>query len=312
MKQKSFEFRVREIEVGWCDVVMTINGKAIPYNASYLGVEPLASMIEICAELMQESHVDGEYHTSWADEPGSLHLSFIPNGNGILHIDIFDEITKEEWHEGIPFDDFVSAIVSEGFRVLDALGLYGYHAAWADHTEFPISSFLLICRQYDMEGICYFDYTSNLAKEVEFLQQHFKRERIDSATVMDACTLYYDAWQMQCCGEPFSVGDKVSFTCIVPSHPFSIHGTIYDLQEEHHGDETHIVTGIVKRIQVEQSDTPKGKKEIDYNKISTDKRKVQCADGIIEELEDDTKVRTLWGYIVDLEKVIVKPLKEKR
>lgn len=312
MKQKAFKFRVREIVVGSCDVVMTINGKTIPYNATYMGIEPLASMIEICAELMRESHVDEEYHTSWADEPGGLHFTIIPNGNGMLHIDIYDEITKEEWHEDILFDDFVSAIVSEGLRVLNAFGLYGYRAAWAAHTELPISSFLLICRQYDMDDICYFDCTSNLAKEVEFLQQHSKRGRIDSVTVMDACTLYYNAWQMQCCGEPFSVGEKVSFTCIVPSHPFATHGTIYDIKEEHYGNETHIVTGIVKRILVEQSDTPKGEKVIDYNKIMTDKRIVQCADGTMEELEDDTMVRRLWGYIVDMENVTINPLKEKK
>lgn len=29
---------------------------------------------------------------------------------------------------------------------------------------------------------------------------------------MESCVVSYDSWQMQCCGDPFSVGDKIEWT----------------------------------------------------------------------------------------------------
>ena len=286
---------------------MTINDKIIPYYASYMGVEPLASMVGVCCEMMLETHVDGHpYHTSWADEPGGLHFTFSPEKNGLLHIDIADEITKEEWHEDVPFEAFVAAIISESFRVLNAFGLYGYRSAWADNIEFPLSRLMMICGLY-----CKENFTSNLADEGEFLKQHSITEKYDTKKHLDECTVFYDAWQMQCCGEPFSVGDEVSWTCVVPVHPGVASGRIVDFYEDHHKDFSHKIKGMVSNIVSQFSDSDKGKKKISYDSEWIYEKEITNADGWNCGRDvDETKERTIWGYIVELKDVTVKPLEE--
>lgn len=311
MEQYIFKFRVQRIEVGNCDVVMTINDKVIPYSASYLGCEPMASMIEICSEMMREVEMNGEDRIWWADEPGGLRFTFIPNKEGVLHIDIADEITKEEWHEDVLFDAFVTAIISESFRVLKAFGLYGYRNAWASDTEFPLSQLMLICELYNMEDARRIGYTSDFADEADFLKQHSFAEKYDTEKQLDECALFYDAWQMQCCGKQFSVGDKVNWTCVVPTHPEVAGGRLVDFYEDHHKDFTHKITGTVTKIISQFSDSDKGKKIISYDTEWIYEEAMDIADGWSCGRDvDDTKKRTLWGYIVELKDVTVKPLEE--
>ena len=311
MEQSTFKFRVKRIESGTCDVVMTINDKVISYSASYIGLEPLKSMIEICAEIMMELDVDGKYRTGWADEPGGLDFTFLPKGEGLLHIDIVDENTKEEWHEDVPFETFVVAIISEGFRVLNAFGLYGYRSAWASETEFPLSQLMLICGLYNREDASYLGYTSNFTDEAEFLKQHSILEKYDAEKHLDECTVYYESWQMQCCGDPFSVGDEVQWTCLVPTHPGAASGRIVDFYEDHHKDFTHKIIGTVSNIVSQFSDSDKDKKIISYESEWIYEKEIINADGWeCNKPDDDTIERTFWGYVVELKDVIIKPIEE--
>ena len=73
-----------------------------------------------------------------------------------------------------------------------------------------------------------------------------------------AVTVWVDGWQVQCCGEPFSVGSQVSWTlsrCTDPAFATAVLGD--DLasslthQEEHHGglpDDAPTTTGVVRSI----------------------------------------------------------------
>ena len=313
MEQSTFKFRVRKIEVGSCDVIMTINDKVISYYASYMGLEPLASMVGICCEMMLETHADGHpYRTAWTAEPGSLRFTFSPEKNGLLHIDIADENTKEEWHEDVPFEAFVAAIITDSFRVLNAFGLYGYRSAWADDIEFPLSLLMMICGLYSKKDAKQYDFTSNLANEAVFLKQHSLCEKFDFEKHLDECAVFYNTWQMQCCGEPFSVGDEVQWTCFVPTHPGVASGRIVDFYEDHHKDFTHKIKGTVSNIVSQFSDSDKGKKSISYDTEWIYENEVTNADGWNCGRDvDETKERTVWGYIVELKDVTVKPLEEK-
>ena len=52
-------------------------------------------------------------------------------------------------------------------------------------------------------------------------------------------TVWVDAWQMQCCGEPFGVGSRVSWTLIDADAEWAERvvgaGVAVDAAEEHHG-----------------------------------------------------------------------------
>ena len=187
MEKEIFNFHVQDLSFGWCRVVMLINGKEIHYNASYLGQNPLASFIDACEDLYNE---EGTYYVGWQAEPGILDITLDLKDNNQLHIDIIDkygDIINGEWHEIIPFEAFASAIVSEGFRVLNTYGLYGYQCSWPDHTEFPLSNLLHITAIIQKKTIGD-TYISDIAKEIEFLQQNLPKLKIEQETKIGIIT----------------------------------------------------------------------------------------------------------------------------
>ena len=69
MNNNEFRFRVQNLSYGWCRVNMLINDKEINFNASYLGPNPLASFIEICAEFLIDRDQE-KLSTIWQAHPG--------------------------------------------------------------------------------------------------------------------------------------------------------------------------------------------------------------------------------------------------
>jgi hypothetical protein len=236
--------------------------------------------------------------------------------NNVLHLNIKEtdddkqKIVTRECHETIPFNDFVTAIISESFRVLNAFGLYGYRYSWSDQTDFPLSSLLRLTGK--TKGKQFGDsYNSNFTEEIEFLQEYIAKLEFTEEKKIDECTIYYESWQLQCCGEAFAVGDCIEWTCIIPENKKNAHGIIIDLEEEHHGFATHRVTGKVVKIIAERSEFPKGKREVGYHRAQVIHTEIQKADGWESNLKDDeTTDRTFWGYIVELTDVIIKPLEK--
>ena len=147
-----FRFFVKEIAVGWCDVEMIINDKVINFDASYVGPNPLDSLIEACADL-SGPYSDGEFYVTWLKEPGSLHIALKLEDNKLLDLDIklcseeSGNDVIQEWHETIPYDIFESAVVSEGFRILKMYGLCGYHSSWSKNIDFPLSALLRLTKK---------------------------------------------------------------------------------------------------------------------------------------------------------------------
>ncbi len=128
---------------------------------------------------------------------------------------------------------------------------------------------------------------------------------------MDVCTIYYQSWQIQCCGNPFSVGDKVKWTCVKPKEKCkNAHGITINFEEDHHGQATHIITGIITKIIAERSEVAKEVKVICYDKTKIIREELQQADGWESDYDDDNDTkRFFWGYIVELKDVTLKRLK---
>lgn len=319
MNEEVFKFHIQSLAFGWCRVLMLVNDKEILFNAEYLGPNPLSSFIDACAELIEDG---GEYNVTWLYHDIVLRIEMEVDDKNMLSLDITQkdidysgeekkEIVKEEWHETIPFETFVSAVIHEGIRVLNAFGLYGYYRSWMDHAEFPLANLLRIAGKdkeiWKGDSCC-----TNIEEEIKCIQELIFSLNITKETKMDKCTIYYESWQLQCCGDPFSVGDIIEWTCVMPTEYKNAHGIILDFEEEHHGFATHSITGTVSKIIVERSESPKGKKETWYDRAETIQEEIQSANGRESINEDnDTTEYTLWGYIVELEDVIVKPITEQ-
>lgn len=306
MKNKTFNFRVKSLSYGWCEIDMEINGKHIPYLASYIGSEPMANLIDSCVSFKKGWK---EYHIVWQDEPGELNIDMKLRGEK-LHLNISDSEKNEKWHEDVIFDDYLSAVISEGFRVLNAFGQFGYRMAWDwdGNNEFPLSQLLYISGAYEEKEIAALSSVGiDFAKEYAFVQNQFDKRKITKKTRLSECSIYYQSWQMQCCGDPFSVGDKIEWTCTVPPRLKNAHGTIYDFEEDHHGDETHSITGTVTKIIAEYSKVEKDCKGLNYDHVCTNMEEQTSAKNF--EHEDGEH---LWGYIVELKDVTIMPLPNKK
>ena len=312
-----FEIHVREMAYGWTNIKLLINGQIIISDASYTGSEPLCSLIDAClsfymTDYKDENEEDEEEYLTWEKEPGSLDLDLRLDKKRQIHFDIKeyddDKTVLQEWHEIVPFELFRDAVVAEGFRVLNAFGIYGYSASWMGQAVFPLGKLLRLTGKLELEWNEDFCWT-DLSKEVECLSSHIEKLEIKEEKHYNECTIYYESWQIQCCGDPFEVGEKIDWTCIMPTDFKNAHGIVLDFQEEHHGFATHTICGTVDKIVAERSEFPKGKRIVRYEAAQTIQEEISKANGWEKNYKDDeTTERTFWGYIVTLKDAVVKPL----
>ncbi len=133
---------------------------------------------------------------------------------------------------------------------------------------------------------------------------------------MDKCVVYYESWQLQCCGDPFAVGEKVWWKVRIPEEESICNGTKVDFYEEHHIRHTHTVKGTIIKIIAERSELLKGdmvEECVSYEKSDKIYEELQAADGWESEMRsDETTLRAFWGYVVELKDVTVKQLKNKK
>ena len=315
-----FKVHVQYIAYGWCGIELLINGKLITSQAGYLGPNPLASLIEVCLKFLirknnsgiEEDNCIDDVTIIWQEEPDilCLEMKLYKNGTIIMHIQRQDDDKNilEEWNETILFEDFKNAIVSEGFRVLNAFGLYGYYVSWSDHSEFPLSALLRLTGKVELNEIGD-SYLTELTKEIECLSSFIEKPEIKEETHYDECKLYYEFWQMQCCGDPFAVGDKVNWPCVISRKYKNAHGTIIDFEEDHHCFATLSISGTITQIIAERSEFPKGKHVVCYSYAKTIQENTLKVSENENIFHDDEGVKnTFWGYIITLKDVVVKPL----
>ena len=309
MEKGGFKFRIHDISSGWCNAGLSLNGKSLHFNASYIGANPMASLIDACAGLTDGAE---QYCLRWEKEPGTLYIELNLAGRDRLDICISDcGVCGTDRHGEVLLGDFVRVVADEGFRVLNAFGLEGYRCSWQDGTEFPLTALLRIanyCEGIRSNRSC----CTDILEETVCLQKMISRRKITEKTIMERCTVYYEAWQLQCCGLDFSVGETVEWYCIMPQNYKNAHGIIIDMEEEHLGDETHSLTGTVTRIFAEYGFCG-GKPRIGYHDMATWTEELQHADGWECDIDADGKNRkNLKGYIVELEDAIIEPLEEDK
>ncbi len=79
---------------------------------------------------------------------------------------------------------------------------------------------------------------------------------------IDKCTVDYSSWQMQCCGDPITVGKVADLLCIKKDRYKNYVGIMIDYDEEHHLWGANCwVRGLVTRIQAVFVDKYAGKDE---------------------------------------------------
>lgn len=127
---------------------------------------------------------------------------------------------------------------------------------------------------------------------------------------LDTCNIYYEAWQIQCCGKPFKIGDRVRWSCTIPKDEQIACEHKIDFCEEHHLDQTHTIEGTITGILAEIAVSLIG--NLNYDSAPKYTMPLQEADGYeTEELCREQGNRYFWGYIVSMKDVEVTEYDEK-
>lgn len=126
------------------------------------------------------------------------------------------------------------------------------------------------------------------------------------------CIVFYDSWQMKCCGTPFSLGDSVKWLVSKPGQLYtsvSI-GTINYCYEAHSSDwkNLFVLEGKIEAIKILYQR---------YEPSESNPRLLVPVDGMIVEVEhakvfeqdiDDTESS---GFIVSLNECTIRPAKKE-
>ena len=134
MKVNSFKVNVSQSGVGCEDITLSFGeDMVINFTASYIGAEPLTTMIESLKDL--ESRDSTSY--IWWDEPGKIKFRIKRISSSLLSIRIdYDENESgrdiHQRHILIPYDIYRQGIIDASIKALKEYGCTGFNKNWAD------------------------------------------------------------------------------------------------------------------------------------------------------------------------------------
>ena len=156
----NIRINVKSISFGCEDLKLIFGDTVIPFYASYMGAEPISTLIDslIALEVEIIENSFQRYHVIWVDEPGYLDLKMTKDkdsdilnmeieynneGEGIYH-------KEESWKFQLSYKSYREAVISESLRLLNLYGLGGFNQNWCDgYDTFPINSLLILLGNID-------------------------------------------------------------------------------------------------------------------------------------------------------------------
>lgn len=151
MKVNSFSISVKSLSFGSEEITLIFDGQEIPFYASYIGPEPISSLVESLVRLEEEiENMDyTRYHITWSDEPGTLDFE-MSKEKFEDHIQIkikFDNCGIEQYHKTgnwefeMPYSLYRQTVLNTALKVIIEYGLNGLNDSWADGKDtFPFGS----------------------------------------------------------------------------------------------------------------------------------------------------------------------------
>lgn len=174
----TFHIDVLELSHGWEKIRLVIDDDIIDYNASYIGQEPVSSLIEAAVGL-EENNVNNAYFARWSDEPGRCCIDyFLKDGTLLLDIGIETpdqngELVTRAKKYYMPFTQFQSEVRDLAIRVLKRYGIVGFNSNWASSDEpqevFPVGAFLRLLGAESIFDYTDEEYNSSFRDEVRLL-----------------------------------------------------------------------------------------------------------------------------------------------
>lgn len=176
VKVTNFDFKVKSISAGWEEFELIFDKIIIPFNASYIGAEPINSLL---SSIINLESVANDYHTAyagckWECEPGFMKIRF-EKTDDILNIDIthndrYTDGVDEHQIFHLPYPIFREAIIKESLRVLKKYGMQGFNDNWMDDCEyFPLNELIAVLGSQSLLNSKTGEYHSDILNELEVL-----------------------------------------------------------------------------------------------------------------------------------------------
>lgn len=153
----NFEIEVTEFSFGWMNLIFNFNGIKIPFTASYIGPEPLGSLIKAVKGLEESCDGDKEsrYFLSWDREPAWSEIEIVRNLETDklkiainLNADLMeDKESAKIWTiEDLEFSLFKEGVLKCACSMLQKYGLLGYSMTWdaSEGYKFPFDDLLKV------------------------------------------------------------------------------------------------------------------------------------------------------------------------
>lgn len=176
-----FQINIDDFESGWETVSLIFDETPVAFRASYIGNEPLSTLIEAVAGL-DEEYISGSneshYYIDWVSEPGCMNIALQHNlSDGRLSIEIkvsgnenIDDGSAMKWNIAMNYLLFRQAVVDLAISTLNKYGICGFNRNRdVDNDVLPVGAILKI-----LGTQTYFDrdngsFRSDLMKELAVL-----------------------------------------------------------------------------------------------------------------------------------------------
>lgn len=181
---KDFDIEIERIVSGWEYIKLRFDDIEIPFEASYIGREPISTLVVSIFHL--KNHLDfniedyfAKWH--WNDEPGKIRFEVKRSSTtDVLTIDIvldkYDNGSDiKQWHFKMPYVLYRNIVIKTALRQLKRYGIKGFHENWMadDFTELPTMLIAILSSETKSlsEDPISTERFSDILSEIELLKQ---------------------------------------------------------------------------------------------------------------------------------------------
>ena len=140
---------VLELEVGWETIRMTFDDRVIDYCASYVGEEPISTLVDAADALdgCYNGYREEKCFVQWQKEPGFIEITFYrKEDRDYIEMSIESDDSEIDGYSAyFDYSVFKDAVIKASLTVLKKYGIVGYSLGWnKSYHTFPVHQLLAL------------------------------------------------------------------------------------------------------------------------------------------------------------------------
>lgn len=140
---------VLDLEVGWETIRMTFDDRVIEYCASYVGEEPISTLVDAADALdgCYNGYREEKCFVQWQKEPGFIEITFYrKEDRDYIEMSIeSDDPEIDGYSAYFDYSVFKDAVIKASLTVLKKYGIVGYSLGWnKSYHTFPVHQLLAL------------------------------------------------------------------------------------------------------------------------------------------------------------------------